>query len=37
MIAIVVLPYVFNFNPIGLYLDATAGSVANLLFPFRVS
>lgn len=37
LIVVLLLPYVLHFNPIGLYLDATAGSVANLLFPFRVS
>ena len=36
-VVVLLLPYVLHFNPIGLYLDATAGSVANLLFPFRVS
>ncbi len=37
MIVIVVVPYVTGFNPFSWYLDATAGNVANLLFPFRVS
>ena len=37
LVVVLLLPYVLHFNPIGLYLDATAGSVANLLFPFRVS
>ena len=37
MIVLIVLPYVLHVNPIGVYLDVTAGNVANLLFPFRVS
>ena len=37
LVVVLLLPSVLHFNPIGLYLDATAGSVANLLFPFRVS
>lgn len=37
MIIVVVLPYVLHFNPIGIYLDWTAGNVANLLFPFRIA
>lgn len=37
MIVLVVLPYVLHVNPVGVYLDVTAGNVANLLFPFRVS
>ncbi len=36
MIAVILVPYVLNFNPIGLYLNATAGNVANLLFPFSI-
>lgn len=28
------IPYLFNINPIGIYLNATAGNLANLLFPF---
>lgn len=32
ILAIVVLPYVLKFNPVGIYMDATAGNVFNLLF-----
>lgn len=32
ILVIVVLPYVLKFNPIGIYMDATAGNVFNLLF-----
>lgn len=34
MAVVVLVPYVFHFNPIGIYLDATAGSLASLLAPF---
>jgi Zn-dependent protease len=37
MIAIIVLPYVLNVNPISWYLDVTAGNLANLLFPFKIA
>ncbi|WP_165053453.1 MULTISPECIES: site-2 protease family protein [unclassified Adlercreutzia] len=37
MIAVVVVPYVFNFNPFSWYLDLTACNLANLMFPFRVA
>lgn len=37
MIAVIVLPYLFDFNPFSWYLNVTAGNVANLLFPFRVA
>lgn len=37
MIVLIVLPYVLHVNPVGVYLDVTAGNVANLLFPFKVS
>ncbi len=37
LIIIVVIPYAFHINPIGIYLDWTAGNVANLLFPFPIS
>lgn len=36
MLVLVVVPYVFNVNPIGIYLDATAGNLANLMFPFNI-
>ena len=34
MIAVIAVPYVLHFNPIGIYLDATAGNVFDLLFSF---
>lgn len=37
MIAVVALPYLFDFNPFSWYLDLTAGNLANLLFPFRIA
>lgn len=37
MIAVVVIPYVFDFNPFSWYLNVTAGNVANLMFPFRIA
>lgn len=37
MLVIVVVPYVLHFNPVGVYLDWTAGNVANLLFPFDIA
>ncbi|MEG0070502.1 MAG: site-2 protease family protein [Raoultibacter sp.] len=37
MIVLIALPYVFNVNPVGIYLDVTAGNLGNLLFPFRIS
>lgn len=37
MITIVVLPYVFGFNPFSWYLDITAGTLADLMFPFDIS
>ena len=37
MIVLIVLPYVLHVNPVGVYLDVTAGNVASLLFPFGVS
>ncbi len=37
MLAIVLLPYIFNVNPFSWYLDVTAGSLANLMFPFAIS
>lgn len=33
MIAIVVLPYVFNFNPFSWYLGVTAGNLFDFMFP----
>jgi Zn-dependent protease len=33
MICMIVLPYVFNFNPFSWYLNVTAGGVFDLLFP----
>lgn len=36
MIAVILVPYVLHFNPIGIYLNVTAGNVADLLFPFSI-
>ena len=33
MLLVIVVPYVLNVNPIGVYLDLTAGSLGNLLYP----
>lgn len=37
MIAIIALPYLIGFNPFSWYLNATAGNLANVMFPFRIS
>lgn len=37
MVVIVFLPYVAGFNPFSWYLGATAGNLANLMFPFRIA
>ena len=37
MVVLVLLPYLFHINPVGAYLDVTAGTVANLLFPYRIA
>ncbi len=37
MVVLIGLPYILHVNPIGAYLDVTAGTVANLLFPFRIA
>jgi Zn-dependent protease len=34
MIVVIVLPMVIGFNPLGIYLDFTAGNIARLLIPF---
>lgn len=34
MIAVILLPYVLHFNPIGLYLNVTAGNVFDALYSF---
>ncbi len=34
MIIVVLVPYIFNVNPIGMYLNATAGNLASLLVPY---
>lgn len=36
MIVVIVVPYVLNVNPVGVYLNWTAGNLANLLLPFSV-
>ena len=33
LIIVLVVPYIFNFNPIGIYLNFTAGNLANLMLP----
>lgn len=37
MLVIVLVPYILHFNPVGIYLDVTAGNVANLIFPYQIS
>ena len=37
MVVVLLVPYVLHFNPVGIYLDATAGNLANLLFPFDIA
>ena len=37
MVVLVLLPYLLHINPVGAYLDVTAGTVANLLFPYRIA
>ena len=34
LVVVLLVPYVLHFNPIGIYLDATAGNVFDLLFSF---
>ena len=34
LIVVLLVPYVLHFNPIGIYLDVTAGNVFDLLFSF---
>ncbi len=34
MAVVVLVPYIFHFNPIGIYLNATAGNLAALVAPF---
>lgn len=36
MIVVVLVPYILHVNPVGIYLDFTAGNLANLLLPFSV-
>lgn len=36
MIILVAVPYIFNVNPFGWFLDVTAGNIANLLLPYSV-
>lgn len=35
MILLIVVPFIFNFNPISLYMDATAGNLIRLIFPIK--
>lgn len=37
MVVLILLPYLLHINPVGAYLDVTAGTVANLLFPYRIA
>lgn len=37
MLCIIVLPYLIGFSPFSWYLDVTAGNLANLIFPFRIT
>ena len=37
MILVILVPYICNVIPFGVYLNFTAGNVANLLFPFKIS
>ena len=37
LILLFIVPYFSPINPISVYMNATAGNVANLLFPFRIS
>lgn len=37
MVAVVMLPYILNFNPFSWYLNVTAGNLANLIFPFKIA
>ena len=34
LIVVILVPYVLHFNPVGIYLNATAGSVFDLLYSF---
>lgn len=36
MLVVVLVPYIFHVNPVGIYLNFTAGNLANVLFPFPV-
>lgn len=37
MIVVILVPYLFNVNPIGIYLQVTAGNLANFMFPFSIA
>ncbi len=37
LVVLFVLPYVVHVDVFGWYLDATAGNLANLMFPFKIS
>lgn len=36
MICVIALPYIIGINPFGWYLNATAGNLGNLIFPFPI-
>ena len=33
MIVIIVVPYAFNINPLGMFINATAGNLAQIMLP----
>lgn len=37
MICIIALPYIMSISPISWYLDVTAGNLADLIYPFKLS
>ncbi|WP_314010872.1 site-2 protease family protein [Cryptobacterium curtum] len=37
LVLLFVVPYLFPINPLSLYLQATAGNLANILFPYHIS
>lgn len=37
LVLLFIVPYISAVNPISVYMDATAGNLANLIFPFKIS
>ncbi len=37
LLLLFVVPYLFPVSPISIYMDATAGNLANLMFPYNIS